>query len=280
MATPENPNLIASGYDPLPVAGAGTSSGFSSKSSSYNYTAKETAGTIIDQQFQQLFGRRATASEKAAFAKQLKAAEKKYHSSQKDVGGKGWSKSTSTSYTFSTDAFALEYATKMAVNIIKSGKELGGKAGETYLALKTYADNMGITFDEGSGVKDTLDTITGKKDETNLKQDYRNRAISLYGGLSQRLTDNPELTVRQAASDYINTMSKMLDIDPENISLFDNTLSKALTATKDNKPYTKTLNEFRADLRADNRFQYSTMAHEEAANLGQSMARAFGFGGR
>lgn len=279
MATPENPNLIASGYDPVPVPGSGTSS-FSSKDKSFNFTAKETAGTIVDQQFQQLFGRRATAAEKSAFFKKLRAAEKKYSTTQKGKSGKGYSSSTSTSYTFSTEAFALEYATSMAIDIIKSGKELGGDAGKTYLGLKTYADNMGITFNEKTGVKEALNVILGKKDETKLKQEYRNRAISLYGGLSQRLMDNPELTVRDAATDYINTMSKMLDIDPVNISLFDNTLSKALTATKDGKPYTKTLNEFRADLRADNRFQYSTMAHEEATNLGQSMARAFGFGGR
>lgn len=268
---------------PNPDATTGSSSySTKSKSKSFQYTAKESAMSMLDQQMQQLFGRRATAKEKASFYKSLHAAEKKYASTNKSVGGgtstSRWDKSTSKSYSFSAPDFAYEYSVNLATNIIKSGKELGGKAGETYNSLKTYADDMGITFNEGTGVRDTLNAITGKSDETKLKNDYRNRAISLYGGLSQRLTDNPTLTVRQAASDYINTMAQMLDINPDGVSLFDNTLSKALTAHKDGKPYTKTLNEFRADLRADNRFQYSTMAHQEATNLGKSLARSFGFG--
>ena len=253
-----------------------------SKSKSFSYTAKESAWSMLDQQMLQLFGRRATAKEKSTFYKSLHSLEKKYATTSKGktsgAGNSSRQTSTSKGYSFSAPDQAFEFAVSLATDIIKSGKDLGGKAGETYNALKTYADDMGVTFNESTGIRDTLNSIKGKTDETRLKEDYRSRAISLYGGLSERLTKNPQLTVRQAASDYINTMAQMLDINPESVSLFDNTLSKALTATKDNKPYTKTLNEFRADLRADNRFQYSTMAHQEAANLGASLAKSFGFG--
>jgi hypothetical protein len=277
----------------------GSSSSNKSKSKSYSFTPRESANSQLDQQMQKLFGRRATTKEKAAYFKALNAAEKKYASVTKgksserggtssttDADGNtsggssssGQSSSVSTSYSFDQASFLYEYSVSLATKYIQQGKTLGGDAAIAFNNIKTYASDMGIVLGDKSAVAETLNIILGKKDESIVKGDYRKRAIAMYGGLASRLNENPALTVREAAADYIETMSTMLDIGTKNITLFDNTLSKALTATKDGKPYTKTLNEFRADLRADNRFQYSTMAQQEAKNLGSSFAKALGFG--
>ena len=290
------------------VAGgtAGTTSSFTSSSSSssrgksFNITPKESAFTQLDQQMIAMFGRRATAKEKNAFYKALNKAEKKYASTSSSKSGGGGrstsgvdaagntvgsssdsssSRSKSTSFAFDNNAFLYEFTVGLAKQYIQEGQEIGGIAGQTINNLKTYAADMGITLTDGSAIGTSLDIIMGKTDENAQKESFRKRAISLYGGLAERLTQDPTLTVRDAASDYIETMATMLDINPRNISLTDNTLAKALTATtKEGKPYTKTINEFRADLRGDTRFQYSTMAQQEAKNLGSSFAKAFGFG--
>lgn len=277
----------------------GSSSSNKGSSKSYSFTPKESAYSQLDQQMMKLFGRRATAREKSAYFKALNAAEKKYASSSKSkssdrggtssttdaqgntVGGSsssGKSSSVSTSYTFDQGSFLYEYSVGLATTYIQQGKPLGGEAGTALNNIKTYASDMGVVLTDKSAVGQALNIVLGKKDETIVKEEYRKRAISMYGGLASRLTENPTLTVREAAADYIETMATMLDLNPKNVTLFDNTLSKALTAQKDGKPYTKTLNEFRADLRADTRFQYSTMAQQEAKNLGSSFAKAFGFG--
>ena len=277
----------------------GSSSSSKSKSKSYSFTPKVSAYSQLDQQMITLFGRRATLKEKAAYFKALRAAEKRYASTSSSksserggtssttdadgntTGGSsssGSSSSVSKSFSFDTGAFLYEYSVGLATKYIQEGKTLGGLAGTTLNNLKTYASEMGVVVSDKSAISQTLNVILGKGDETTVKNDYRKRAIALYGSLADALTKNPALTVREAAQDYIQTMSSMLDLNPDRITLFDNTLSKALTATKDNKPYTKTLNEFRADLRADTRFQYGTMAQQEAKNLGSSFAKAFGFG--
>jgi hypothetical protein len=277
----------------------GSSSSSKSKSKSYSFTPKESAYSQLDQQMMNLFGRRATAKEKSAYFKALRNAEKKYASTNRGksserggtssttdsegntTGGSsssGSSSSVSTSYTFDQNSFLYEYSVGLAATYIQQGKPLGGKAGETFNNIKTYASDMGIVLTDKSAIGQTLNVILGKKDETSIKGDYRKRAIALYGGLAGRLNEDATLTVRDAAADYIETMAQMLDLNPKNVTLFDNTLNKALTAQKDGKPYTKTLNEFRADLRADTRFQYGTMAQQEAKNLGSSFAKAFGFG--
>jgi hypothetical protein len=235
-----------------------------------------------------LFGRRATAAEKATYYRALNVAEKHYatvsggssHGGQTKSGDSyDSSSSASTNYLFDKNSFIFEFTSNLAGNYIKAGKPLGGKAGQTYDNLKSYAAAMGVSDDDKTILKNTLKVIKGVSDETALKTDYRKRAISLYGGLADSLTRDPSLTVKEAASDYINIMSNMLDINSNNISLHDPTLSKALNASKDGKPYAMNLNEFSSTLRDDSRFQFSTMAHEEARTLASSFASAFGFGG-
>lgn len=264
--------------------GKGTSS-----STSFSITPKETAYSELDREMIALFGRRATGAEKSAYFKALNTAEKYYKttssgettSKTNDLGIETGSTSTSTSTNnlFEKDSFLFEFTAGLATNYVKAGKTLGGKAGVTYDKLKAYASNMGVAYDEKSVLKDTLKVMNGSSDEEGLKQGMRKRAISLYGGLSESLQRDPTLTVKEAAGDYIQIMSNMLDINQNSISLLDPTLSKALNASKDGKPYSMNLNEFTSALRDDSRFKFSTMAHQEARDLASSFASAFGFGG-
>jgi hypothetical protein len=228
-------------------------------------TPRESAYTQLDQEMMKLFGRRATQAEKSEFYRQLNKLEKQY-STRGGAGG-------STGYQFDKGAFIYEYTTNLAKGELQAGKQLGGTSGQLFRNIKSYADNMGIPMSDDSVLGTVLKIVNGEKDETTVMEDFRQRSISLYAGLADRLNANPELTVREAASDYIELMGKYFDMNPNNVSLFDSTLTKAINFTRDGKPATKTMSEFIADLRSDDRFQYGTMAHEEARNLGSSIAR-------
>ena len=239
--------------------------GGSGSYTSVTITPRESANAQLDQEMMRLFGRRATQAEKSDFYRQLNKLEKQYATR----GGGGYS----TNYQFDKGAFINEYVRGVAGGQLQAGKELGGQSGQLFRNIKSYADNMGIPMSDDSVLGTVLKIVNGEKDETTIMEDFRKRAISLYAGLADRLNADPELTVREAAGDYIEMMSKYFDVNPNNISLFDTTLTKAINFTRDGKPATKTMSEFIADLRSDDRFQYGTMAHEEARNLGSSIAR-------
>lgn len=245
-------------------------------------TPKETAYAQLDQDMIKSFGRRATAKEKSAYFKALNAAEKKYATISKGKTSYGAGGATSvdqsTNYLFDATSFRYEFVVGLASAYIKSGKEVGGAAGDTIAELKSYAADMGIALNDATAVTDALKATKGEGDLTSIKQSYRDRAISLYGSLADQLTADPKLTVRTAAADYIDVMATMLDLNPNTITLSDNTLQKALNATKDNKPYKKNRSEFMMDLRGDTRFPTSTFAKQEARNLASSLGKAFGFG--
>ena len=250
------------------LAGLGTvnvTPGGGGSSTSFSITPRESAYAQLDQEMIRLFGRKATASERSQFYIQLNKAEKQYASR-----GSGTS---STNYLFDKGAFINQYVVGLAQGEIQAGKDLGGQSGDLFRNIKSYADKMGIPLSDSGALDAAFKVISGEKDETSIMEDFRKRAISLYGGLADRLNQDPTLTVREAADDYIQLMSKYLDLNPNNISLFDSTLTKAINFSRDGKPATKTISEFVADLRNDDRFQYGTMAHEEARNLGSSPAR-------
>lgn len=260
-------NLAASVRPPGGPDTTTSSGGGSGSYTSVSLTPRESANTRLDQQMIELFGRRASNAEKAAFFKQLNAMEKKYATR----GGSG----RTTSYSFDANAFLYDYVTSLAANEIRQGKELGGQSGQLFRNIKASADAMGIPMSEETALDTSLKIITGQKDETTVIEDFRKRAISLYAGLADRLNADPNLTVRDAAGDYIETMAKYFDLNPKNISLFDPTLTKAINHNRDGKPATKTMSEFIGDLRNDERFQYGAMAQQEARNLGSSIANLF-----
>lgn len=243
---------------PATTAGSGSYSKFS-------ITPRDSAYSQLDQEMIKLFGRRATGAEKTEFYRQLNKVEKQYASR-----GSG---STSTDYLFDKGAFLNEYVVSLAQGQLQVGKQLGGTSGATFRNIKSYADQMGIPMSDESALSTALQITKGEKDETTVMEDFRQRAIGLYAGLADRLNSNPDLTVRDAASDYIELMGKYLDINPKNVSLFDSTLTKAINFSRDGKPATKSMSEFISDLRGDERFQYGTMAHTEARNLGSSIAK-------
>ena len=73
---------------------------------------------------------------------------------------------------------------------------------------------------------------------------------------------------------YRQTMASVLEIQPDQIDLNDNTLRMAITDKGDMNLY-----DFKKALRQDNRWQYTGAAKEEVSNAALKVLQDFGFQG-
>lgn len=295
---PTGPNM--GGAVPGTKVTSTSSSSSRSKSESFSFTPRESAYSQLDQIMFNLFGRRANATEKANYYKQLSAAEKRYstkggsrgssgssslstvdasgNTTYNDIGGSS-SESTSIDMAFDKQSFLFEYSIGLAQNYIKEGQVLGGQAGKDYQDLQDYSRNMGLTYSQGSLLNKTINSVVMGKDVIAMKQEMRDYAANLYPSFSDFLKTNKDKTIRDAVDQYIEVAAQMLDIPSTKIDLNDKAMQKLLNAqTKDGQPYLKNKVEFMNDLRDDSRFQYGSYARTEARELANGLAKAMGFG--
>lgn len=294
------PTGTVSGLTPGSRVSYTNSSGSSSRSKSFSFTPKESANSQLDQLIFNLFGRRASAGEKATYYKKLHAAEKRYGSKSgsrsgdsssttqitdtsgntTSVGtGGGSTSSKSTDFAFDKNSFLFEFAVGLANNYIKKGIALGGQAGKDFQDLQEYSRNMGLTYSTNSLLGKTINSIIMKKDIVAMKQEMQDQAATLYPAFADYLKSNKDKTIRDAVDQYVEVAAGMLDIPSTKIDLNDKAMQKLLNAqTKDGQPYLKNKVEFMNDIRDDSRFQFGSFARTEAKDLASGLAKAMGFG--
>lgn len=276
-----------------------SSSSDRSRSKGYSFTPKESAYSQLDQMIFNLFGRRASASEKANYYKKLRAAEKKYATKGggKSSGGgsttttvdaagesttssssSGSSSSFSIDMAFDKTSFLFEYSIGLAKNYIKAGAVLGGQAGRDFQDLQDYSRNMGLTYSMDTLLNKTINSVAMGQDIVSMKQEMTNQAATMYPQFADYLRSNKDKTIRDAVDQYVEVAAQMLDVPSTRIDLNDRAMQGLLTAQRDGQAYLKNKVEFMNDLRDDSRFQFGTFARTEANDLAQNLSKAMGFG--
>jgi hypothetical protein len=72
-------------------------------------------------------------------------------------------------------------------------------------------------------------------------------------------------------------MSQVLELNPGEITLYDDTIKRALTnINEQNQPTLKPLWQFEQDLRKDERWRYTKNAEEDLMGTGITLLRNFG----
>ena len=169
-----------------------------------------------------------------------------------------------------------------------TGKTQTGFSGEAltnYQALQELAKRNGFT------IKDILPNISaitaggdletavlrgladGSLDINRIAQDTRMLAAQ---GQPKYVRDllNQGYDLEGIYAPYRQTMASTLELNPDQISLNDNTLRMAITDKGDMNLY-----DFKKALRQDNRWQYTGAAKEEVSNSALKVLRDFGFQG-
>jgi hypothetical protein len=167
--------------------------------------------------------------------------------------------------------------TTIKPQIARSGKIdfAKGSAAEQLNTLKELAGSYGMQYDQGWYNTAATNVLTGKDDIETYKQYVKEQAKSKFPTLIAQLDQG--FTVRQLASPYIQTMSNILEIDPNTIGLNDVYVNQALTGLNaEGKPSTKPLWQFEQDLRKDPRWNFTKNAQDSLMNTTRKVLQDFG----
>ena len=244
--------------------GAGTSTTDITRS----FSSATDAASVINNQFQALLGRDATAIELADLTKKLNAAEKKNATVRRSsTSGTG---SSSTTYTGGINQG--EYIAELIKKMPEFSKKKADKAALTTQSIENTIKANGITVDPIQ-LKAWTDQVQNGGDIKNIENQIR--AIASTGmpdNVKKLMAGGVDLATVYAP--YKSTMASILELDPNAISISDPVLRNAIGANGEMPLY-----DFQRALRKDARWQYTNNAREEVANSVQGVLKDFGFMG-
>jgi len=251
-----------------------TSSGSSSRAKPTTYN-KKAADALLEAELLDVLNIIPDANMKTQFFNGLNAFLKAYGSTSGSDSGKN----SSTSFSIQgadASVYLKEFVKEVIKDTIKKNPNapLGGRVGDTVRSLSSYAADMGVFKSSGEITSKAVDVIKGTTRLEDTLASYRKDAQALYVNFAARLKEDSSLTVRDLANPYIQMMADTFEMTSDNIKLTDDTIQKAIN---DAKGLTN-LGDFRTMLRRDSRFNVTSGAKREAANLATGMLRSMRFG--
>lgn len=190
--------------------------------------------------------------------------------------------------TVAIDSFIAPYIGKVTSIVgTGTGMQPTGYSGQ---ALQNYQALQAVAKANGLGIKDILprfsvlpgqnldDVVlqklaTGELDINRLAQDARMIAAQGSPDYVKNLLQQG-YDLEQIYAPYKNVMAQLLELNPDEIELNDNTLRSAIGQDREMNVY-----DFKKALRKDSRWQYTENAREEVANSVLGVLRDFGFQG-
>lgn len=162
--------------------------------------------------------------------------------------------------------------------VVKNGA-LAGEAGTNAQNLRELARANGVSYNGDWFNNAARSIIGGTRSFQDFENDIRNQAASAFPTYAEQIRAGQN--VKDIASPYINSMSRILEINPDGIDLNDNSIRQALSGInpKDGKPAAKSLWEFERDIRKDPRWNNTNNARESASSLALGVLRDWGFNG-
>ena len=156
---------------------------------------------------------------------------------------------------------------------------LGGEAGKNAQDLKELARANGMQYNDDWFNNASRAVIAGKSTLQDYQNTIRTQAASAFPVYAQQIMSGQN--VADIASPYVQRMSALLEISPEKIDLFDNSIREALSGRnpETGKAETKSLWQFENDIRKDERWLKTNNARETFSSATAGILKAWGFGG-
>lgn len=165
-------------------------------------------------------------------------------------------------------------------NIVRTGKLDfdKGNAATTITALKQWAAENGMSFDENWYQTAASNILTGRSTLQTEKQTINSYAKGLYSAEPWVKGLDSGFSIRQQASPYINYLAKIRGVDATSISLDDPILKKNLTKRDDKgNPVIPSYYDFTIDVRQnDPQWAYSKEAEDETTSMLNTFGKMFG----
>ncbi len=142
--------------------------------------------------------------------------------------------------------------------------------------LREFARANGVSLGKKYIQKATAKVVAGGLDLNEELNRLRNQVVAgAYPAFADDIRKG--LNVEDLTSAYKQTMADMLELDPDEIDLQDETLQKAFNSVDDSgKPSAVPLWKFKNDLRQDERWQYTDNAYNEVGMAVEGAARMMG----
>lgn len=152
---------------------------------------------------------------------------------------------------------------------------LGGSALASADYIKQYANQFGMSYTAGDYASWSSSIFAGETTLEDIKSKVRMDAKSSYPAYADQIDKGVDLN--SLASAYKNSISKILEVDPDSIDYNNPHLRKALQYVgTDGKPATKPLWQFEKELRSSTEWQYTQNARNELDSLSLKVLKDWG----
>lgn len=164
---------------------------------------------------------------------------------------------------------------------INSTDDLQGNMATTVDQLQQYASEYGQSPSAHALAHAAKQVLMGNQTVDTYKQQYLAQAKSMFPGLSTQLDSGQ--TVSDIADPYVQSMSNLLEVDPNTLSVRTPLIRKALQGTqqvtdgKATTPAVQPLWAFEQNVRSDPRWAYTDNAKAQTATMLTQLGQDWGF---
>lgn len=181
-----------------------------------------------------------------------------------------------------TQSLKFAWSNNQLQNVLANyAQYIPGKTGGSIAAMETHIKDLayqyGVSVSDGQIQDWVKNLVSATWTEDNLTDVIRDAAKSKYAGLAPQLDTGR--TTRDIAGQHIMEMSRLLEMDPNTVSLDDPILAKALQGTVDPKTgmaVPQTVFEMSQAVRRDNRWLKTKNARDEMFGAATSIGRDMG----
>lgn len=162
-------------------------------------------------------------------------------------------------------------------NVARSGVITGEKGNvANYIdRLKSDARNYGVSYNDLWFNQAAASIVQGYASIEDYQQQIKEYSKQIYPAFAKQIDSG--VTPYAIASPYVNTMANILEINPNDITLNDPTISMALkNVDTEGNPVVKPLWQFEKDLRQDPRWRFTNNAQQDLMGTARQVLQNFG----
>lgn len=230
-------------------------------------STKEDAYDYFNRLMRDYIGTDADAKDFQNYYKELNKLEKTNVSKQKTIRSGSTTTQVVTPGVTNEDReeLALKYVSKYIDT--KGIENAGGAIGANLRDIRKLASDYNVSLSDAEVRQYALSGLTDKNAVETVRTKIQNTAKATYQNLASFIDQG--LTVKDIASQYINRMANVLEINPETIKLDNRYVQSALTTLPN-------FTDFNKMLRNSPQWEYTNNAREEAAGYANKILQDFG----
>lgn len=160
---------------------------------------------------------------------------------------------------------------------VTGGADLSGRAAEFEREILQWSRRNGLQLTGQTLAKYVQAGVEGRSTMDDVKNDLRRTyLLGQYPAWSDRIEQG--FDPADIAQPYIERMSRLLEIDEQQIDLNDQLLQRGMQSIgQDGKPRVMPLYEFEQEIRKDPRWEFTENAYDVYSRIGTNLLRTFGF---